>query len=130
MVHFMLGSLIGLVAGYFLCIGHAKLTLALYRYTPEGRREDADRRHAEWVRQHPPHGTVEPSSSSTKALPLSEQWNLPHRHSEDVCEPVELIRTEQCPDGYGAAQALGYNDWGRIKPSLYPGGKEAFLAEN
>ena len=38
--------------------------------------------------------------------------------------------TERCPDGYGAEQILGYNDFGTIHPSLYPGGKEAWLEGN
>jgi hypothetical protein len=40
---FQLGSLLGIILGYFLCIGHAKLTLAIHRHSPEGRREETDR---------------------------------------------------------------------------------------
>lgn len=131
---FQLGSLFGIVLGYFLCIGHAKLTLALHRHSSEGRREETDRLHAEWIAHQPPtqpqptvtDTAVLPSSFHGDGRPLSQQWNLPTRRSAPVCDP--LIRTRLCPDGYSAAQILGYSDLGgREHPSLYPGGKETYL---
>jgi hypothetical protein len=128
---FQLGSLFGIVLGYFLCIGHAKLTLALHRHSSEGRREETDRLNAEWVAHHPPQPPVTdtavlPPSSHGDGRPLSEEWNLPTNRRPAAVDP--LIRTRFAPHGWGAAQILGYSDLGgRHRPSLYPGGKETYL---
>jgi hypothetical protein len=127
---FQLGFLLALPFGYFLCIGHAKLTLVLYRHSPEGRREEADRLHAEWVRHHPPvpSAAVLPPSSHGDGRTLSEQWKLPTRPSRGSVEPLQLghhglIRTKRCPTGFSAAQVLGYHQIGRPDVSpLFDGG--------
>lgn len=130
---FQLGFLLALPLGYFLCYGHAKLSLWLYARSEEGRKEEADRLHAIWVQTHPSQTTpVEPSSTVTDGRTLSEQWNLPTRTSASPCEPLSLrhpglIRTRRCPDGFSAAQVLGYTNIGRPPtPSLYSGGINAW----
>jgi hypothetical protein len=65
---FQLGSLLGIILGYFLCIGHAKLALYLYNHSPEGRREETDRLNAEWLAAHPP----QPPVTDTAVLPPTE----------------------------------------------------------
>jgi hypothetical protein len=131
---FQLGSLLGIILGYFLCIGHAKLALYLYNHSPEGRREETDRLNAEWIAHQPPTHSqppvtqtlVLPSSALTDGPPLSEVWNLPHRQSDASRGNSDpLIRTRLCPGGYGAAQILGDDE----TPSLYPGGKEQYFAD-
>lgn len=54
---------------------------------------------------------------------VQPQPTSPHRNPD-------LIITPRCPTGYSAAQILGYNDFGIIHPSQYPGGKAAWFEEN
>src|SRR3954470_20699478 len=130
---FQLGSLLGIILGYFLCIGHAKLTLYLHAHSPEGRREETDRLNAEWLAHQPPQPPVTdtavlPSGFHEDGRPLSEVWNLPTRNRPAAVEPLDLhhpglIRTRRCPTGFGAAQILGYHQIGRPDvPPTYPGG--------
>jgi hypothetical protein len=130
---FQLGSLLGIILGYFLCIGHAKLTLAIHRHSPEGRREETDRLNAEWQAAHPPQPPVTdtavlPPSFHGDGRPLSEVWNLPTRRERPAVEPLglghpSLIRTRRCPTGFSAAQVLGYHQIGRPDtPPLFQGG--------
>lgn len=61
------------------------------------------------------------------------RWRVAHplpTYDRDPDPQPQLIRTPRCPGGYGAAQILGYNDFGIRHPSLYPGGKEKYLEEN
>src|SRR3954471_24969986 len=109
---FQLGSLLGIILGYFLCIGHAKLTLYLYARSPEGKREETDRLNAEWLAAHHPQPPVTdtavlPPTFHGDGRPLSEVWNLPTHDRPAFCDP--LIRTRFAPHGYGAAQILGYS---------------------
>jgi hypothetical protein len=66
---FQLGSLLGIILGYFLCIGHAKLTLYLYNHSPEGRREETDRLNAEWLARTPPATTRHRHRRAASYLP-------------------------------------------------------------
>lgn len=120
---FQLGSLLGIILGYLLCIGQAKLTLWIYARTAEGRAEEADRLHAEWVAHHHPEPQstvpVQPSSVAGDGRTLAEQWNLP-RNRETACEG--LLKTKRAPEGWTASMVLGYNDFGIIHPPKFPNG--------
>lgn len=53
------------------------------------------------------------------------------RWKEEVVREFGLsMSTAGCPEGISASQILGYNDFGVIHPSQYPGGKSAWLDEN
>ena len=131
---FQLGFLLALPLGYFLCIGQAKLTLAIYRRSPAGRREEADRLHAAWV------GTpVDPSSFYGDGPAVAGRWNTPGyppRPSPAACEPLslshpELIRTELCPEGFSAKDILPrVDDHGFPRAALYPGGLHAWYRDH
>lgn len=149
---FQLGSLFGIILGYFLCYGHAKLTLAIHRHSPEGRREETDRLNAEWVANHPPtqpqpavtDTAVLPSSFHGDGRPLSEQWNLPHRRSKAVQDdsdamppvrPGHRIR-KKYPDApveyFSAKQVLAtLDDRGfPIDKPQYPGGLHGWYRDH
>jgi hypothetical protein len=130
---FQLGSLFGIILGYFLCIGHAKLTLYLYNHSPEGRREETDRLNAEWLARQPPQPPITdtavlPSSFYGDGRPLSEVWNLPTKHQAPATKPLDLhhpdlIKSKRCPTGFSAAQVLGYHQIGQPDvPPLFNGG--------
>lgn len=81
--------------------------------------EDAEREVTAYrwkSRQLPPH--------TTTTVTLEED------DSPLTLRESDLIRTSRCPSGYGAAQILGYNDFGTIHESFYPGGKAAFFESN
>jgi hypothetical protein len=124
---FQLGSLLGIILGYFLCIGHAKLTLYLYNHSPEGRREETDRLNAEWLAAHPPQPPVTdtavlPPTFHGDGRPLSEVWNLPTKRETPAVEPLKPPPTRRV-NGYSAADVLGYRQIGRPPvPPTYPGG--------
>lgn len=67
-----------------------------------------DRRHD---RRYTTRAQAQPIGSLADEIPASSPATAPK---------LELIRTKRCPEGYGAAQALGYTDGGsRRHPSAF-----------
>lgn len=106
---FQLGFLLGMPTSVGILYAFHRL-MEWYSYLQAVRSgEEQERLAAEWRRTHP---------------------DGPYTPATNEPQP-QLIITELCPSGYGAAQILGYHNLGGQKtPSLYPGGKEKWLTEN
>lgn len=114
---FEFASLIGIIIGYFIRLGHEQFLAAKWG-TPEWKHNLA----AEYAGDE--EDPVEAPSDPVDERSLRERFNLPGQ-----ADPL-LYRTPQCPDGYSAKQVLGYHDFSTPHPPQYPGGFEQWRKDH